>query len=167
MSFLSFEIYCQFPAKNFSSWSKLFSLCIHSDELFNFTGDVYSCFKTLAGLKFHDQKNTCNAVTLESLISVPPRLFFFKKISNPLEIFLMVKSGKSFVKIRSRFQVSIFSLFYRNFQHPPTPAYLILPNFPTPPPFFPLRLLGPSPPLFGTQEYGIVFKRTQLLKLTF
>ena len=59
--------------------------------------------------------------------------------------YLMVKSGKSFVKIGSSFQIALFFLFNRNFQ-PPPPAYLILPNVPT------HRLLGP-PRLFGTQGY--------------
>ena len=51
----------------------------------------------------------------------------------------MVKSGKSFVKIGSRLQITLFFLLYRNFQpphhpHSPTPAaYFILPNIPTPP----------------------------------
>ena len=72
----------------------------------------------------------------------------------------MVKSGKSFAKIGSRFQIALFFLFYRNFQpsSPPLPLptpraysdlpiYLILPNTPYPS----SHLLGPS--FYGTQEY--------------
>ena len=40
--------------------------------------------------------------------------------------YLIVNSGKSFVKIGSYFQIALFFLFYRNFQ--PTPQL-----FPTPP----------------------------------
>ena len=68
------------------------------------------------------------------------------------DFYLMVKSGKSFAKIRSCFQIALFFLFYRNF-HPLAPSslipspltYLILPNVPNP------RLSGLR--LFGTQEY--------------
>ena len=54
--------------------------------------------------------------------------------------YLMVKSGKSFVKIGFRFQIAL-----RNFQPPPPPSlfrpptYFILPNVPTTPP-------SPPPP---------------------
>ena len=52
--------------------------------------------------------------------------------------YLMVKSGKSFIKIGSRFQIALLLLFDRIFH--PTPAiltphahtYLILPNVPAP-----------------------------------
>ena len=40
--------------------------------------------------------------------------------------YLMVKSGKSFVEIGSRFQIALFFLFYRNFQSLP-PTYSELP----------------------------------------
>ena len=44
----------------------------------------------------------------------------------------MVKSGISFVKIESCFQIAFFFLFYQNFQLPAysdlPSAYLILPN---------------------------------------
>ena len=35
--------------------------------------------------------------------------------------YLMVKSGKSFVKIGSRFQIALLFLSYRNFRPPPLP----------------------------------------------
>ena len=58
---------------------------------------------------------------------------------------LILKSGTSFVKIGSYFQIALFFLFYQNFKlpspclaHPPSlfqpPTYLILPNLPTPHP---------------------------------
>ena len=52
--------------------------------------------------------------------------------------YLMVKSGKSFVKIGSRFQIALFFLFYQNFHPPPLspPAYLILPLMFQPPHLF-------------------------------
>ena len=39
--------------------------------------------------------------------------------------YLMVKSGKSFVKIESHFQIALFLLFYRNFHPPPLPSSFI------------------------------------------
>ena len=70
--------------------------------------------------------------------------------------YLMVKSGKSFVKIESRFQIALFLLFYRNFHPPPRLfrplANLILPNVLTPSLFPTPRLLGSSC-LVGMQEY--------------
>ena len=49
--------------------------------------------------------------------------------------YLMVKSGKSFVKIGSRFQIALFFLFYQNFHPPPIPTRLFdfTPNVPTTP----------------------------------
>ena len=58
---------------------------------------------------------------------------------------LILKSGKSFVKIESYLQIALFFFFYWNLKlpppwpvHPPSlfqpPAYLILPNLPTPHP---------------------------------
>ena len=70
--------------------------------------------------------------------------------------YLMVKSGKSFVKIGFRFQIAL-----RNFQPPPPPSlfrpptYFILPNVPTTPPSPPPH---PPPCLFGTQEYALYTK---------
>ena len=64
----------------------------------------------------------------------------------------MVKSVKSFVKIGSRLQIALVFCFIE-ISNPSPPAYLILPNVPTP------RLLGPphpSPPhpyLLVAQEY--------------
>ena len=55
------------------------------------------------------------------------------------ETLLMVKSGKSFVKIGSCLQIAFLFLFYRNsqaprlFRPPSLPAYLTLPNVPTSP----------------------------------
>ena len=69
----------------------------------------------------------------------------------------MLKSGKSFVKIGSRFQIALFFLFYQNFQtHSPTPrlfrppAYLVLHNVPI------LRLLGPHP-VFSEPKSKLLF----------
>ena len=83
----------------------------------------------------------------------------FETLSLLSFFYLMVKSGKSFVKIESHFQIALFLLFYRNFHPPPPlphlfrpPANLILPNVSTPSLFPPPRLLG-STCLFGTQEY--------------
>ena len=41
--------------------------------------------------------------------------------------YLMVKPGKSFVKIRSSFQIALFFLVHRNFQPPST--YLIINSY--------------------------------------
>ena len=69
----------------------------------------------------------------------------------------MVKLGKSFVKIGSRFQIALFLLFYQNFRtHFPIPrlfrppAYLILPNVPI------LRLLEPHP-VFSEPKSKLLF----------
>ena len=69
----------------------------------------------------------------------------------------MLKSGKSVVKIGSRFQIALFFLFYQNFQtHSPTPrlfrppAYLVLHNVPI------LRLLGPHP-VFSEPKSKLLF----------
>ena len=76
--------------------------------------------------------------------------------------YLMVKSGKSFVKIGSRFRIVKFPSPLRLLRSPPPPpphpaAYLILPNGPT----FPLiRILR----LFGTQEYLVLQFRAVHLK---
>ena len=56
------------------------------------------------------------------------------------ECYIIVLTGKSFVKIESRFQTVLFFLFYWYFQSPHPPAYLIWPNVPTP---LPPHLLGP------------------------
>ena len=70
--------------------------------------------------------------------------------------YLMVRSGKSSLKIGSQFPSSPFLFILSKFPTPPPPvysdsaAYLILPNVPTPSPPPPLII---SPPcLFGTQE---------------
>ena len=69
----------------------------------------------------------------------------------------MLKSGKSVVKIGSRFQIALFFFFYQNFQtHSPTPrlfrppAYLVLHNVPI------LRLLGPHP-VFSEPKSKLLF----------
>ena len=72
----------------------------------------------------------------------------------------MVKSGKSFAKIGSRFQIAFTFLFTEIFNHPSLrplaysdhPVYFILSNFPIP------VLIGTPPPprLFVTQEYPVM-----------
>ena len=63
--------------------------------------------------------------------------------------YLMVKSGKSFVKIGYRFQLAPFLFILskfppltRSFRPPPLPTYLILPNVPTSPLIRTSRLFG-------------------------
>ena len=64
--------------------------------------------------------------------------------------YLMVKSGKSFVKIGSRFQIALLFLSYRNFRPPPPPdpPFIMTPIEPLP--LLPTRTLLH---LFGTQVY--------------
>ena len=100
----------------------------------------YSCF-------YYMQHSICYSNVISQFLDAIIVEFFY----------LMVKSGKSFVKIGSCFQIAPFFLFYQNFQplHPvysdSSPVlftYLILPNVPasslirTLPPPTPTRLFG-------------------------
>ena len=62
--------------------------------------------------------------------------------------YLMVKWGKPFVQIESRFQIALFFLFYRNFQLSPLIWFYLMFQAPSSP-------LIRTPRLFGTQEYAL------------
>lgn len=73
---------------------------------------------------------TYSQVPLRAYSQVPHRLFFSKIFHYYwwLFFYLMVKSSKSFVKIRSNFQIALFFwffLFYRNFQPSPISRHIM------------------------------------------
>ena len=70
-----------------------------------------------------------NRYVIECNIQIVIRMLYhsFETLLLLSFFYLMAKSGKSFVKIGSRFQIALFFLFYRNFH--PTPLLIRTPPF--------------------------------------